>query len=179
MEQLDSVFESLAEKENRMEHAKSVASVDVTAYQCQKVREEGWAYILFIIYHTFIHRRCSRFYSKTHTHTYIYTKQCGRVSEKWPKLCSEQGHRVQKIQTKKRFFICANPSCGGQATLVGPGMHPKEACPKCGERLWRVRGKGKALNGGDDCGKGSGLARPVAAIADWNRYDGGVDALFA
>lgn len=104
--------------------------------------------------------------------------QCGRLSEKWPKLCQEQGHRVKKVQTKKRFFVCANPSCGGQASLLGPGMHPQESCPKCGERLWRVRGKGKPLNGGDGRGKG-GLARPVAAIADWNRYDRSVDGLFA
>jgi hypothetical protein len=37
MDQLKSVFESLAEKEERQEHAKSVASVDITAYQCEKV----------------------------------------------------------------------------------------------------------------------------------------------
>lgn len=104
--------------------------------------------------------------------------QCGRLSEKWPKLCQEQGHRVKKVQAKKRFFVCVNPGCGGQTSLLGPGMQPKGACSKCGERSWRVRGKGKPLNGGDDRGKG-GLARPVAAIADWNRYDGQVDGLFA
>jgi hypothetical protein len=109
-------------------------------------------------------------------------RQCDRLTERWPHFCSERGHRVRKVPAKKRFFVCANAGCGGQASLVGPGMHPKEACSRCGERLWRVRGKGSAGGGGGgegEGGKGGGLARPVPAIADWNRYDGSVDGLFA
>lgn len=59
-------------------------------------------------------------------------------------------------------------------------MHPKVACGKCGERLWRVRGKGSQQGGQGGGGhKGGGLVRLVPAIADWSRFDGGVDELYA
>lgn len=86
---------------------------------------------------------------------------------------------MQPIKTKKRFFLCANGGCGGQTSLVGPGMHPKEACGKCGGRLWRARGKGNAGQAGGEGGKGGGISQPVPAIADWNRFDGAVDGLYA
>lgn len=37
-EQMESVFESLAEKEERQEHAKAVSAIDIDAFHCQKVR---------------------------------------------------------------------------------------------------------------------------------------------
>lgn len=41
MDQMESIFESLGEKENQQEHAKTVASVDVAAYQCEKASKDG------------------------------------------------------------------------------------------------------------------------------------------
>ena len=41
MEQLDSAFESLHEKEERQEAAKSVGAIDLTVWSCEKVRRLG------------------------------------------------------------------------------------------------------------------------------------------
>lgn len=37
MDQMEAIFEALGEKENQQEQAKTAASVDVAAYQCEKV----------------------------------------------------------------------------------------------------------------------------------------------
>jgi hypothetical protein len=104
--------------------------------------------------------------------TAFHCQECDRFYEKYNRLCAARHHRVKKVQTKKRFFVCGNHGCRGEATAIGTSTAPSEACGRCGEKLWRKKGKGsgKAAEGaGGSSGNGGAMGAPIGAIAEWSR----------
>jgi uncharacterized CHY-type Zn-finger protein len=101
--------------------------------------------------------------------TAIYCQECDRYYEKHPRLCTEKGHRLRKVPTKKRFFLCGNLGCPGETVVLGLTA-PREACERCGEKLWRAKGKGnKAAAGGGDASKGGGVGNLILSVSESNR----------
>jgi len=101
--------------------------------------------------------------------TVIHCHECDRFYEKHPRLCADKGHRLKKVATKKRFFICGNLGCAGETVVLGLTA-PREACDRCGEKLWRAKGKGnKAAAGGGDGSKSGGVGSLISAVSEFNR----------
>lgn len=102
--------------------------------------------------------------------TAIHCLECGRFFDKHPRLCADKGHRLRKVATKKRFFVCGNQGCAGETVVLGLTA-PREACDRCGEKLWRAKGKGnKAAAGGGNASKSGGVGSLITAVSEWNRH---------
>lgn len=101
--------------------------------------------------------------------TAIYCQECDRYYERHPRLCAEKGHRLRKVPTKKRFFLCGNLGCAGETAVLGLTA-PREACERCGEKLWQAKGKGnKAAAGGGDGSKGGGVGSLILSVSESTR----------
>lgn len=101
--------------------------------------------------------------------TAYHCQDCDRFYEKYNPLCAERRHRFKKVQTKKRFFICGNRGCPGETAVLGASA-PQESCSRCGEKLWRAKGKGKALGALGAGGKGGGVEMLIPAVSEFNRH---------
>ncbi|EGD80614.1 hypothetical protein PTSG_01203 [Salpingoeca rosetta] len=60
---------------------------------------------------------------------------CKRLTMRAPKLCIDNGHAVNKVKTKKRFFQCGN--CNKHTFTLGARL-PGGPCPDCGKVAWNI-----------------------------------------
>ncbi|TFJ86105.1 hypothetical protein NSK_002925 [Nannochloropsis salina CCMP1776] len=99
----------------------------------------------------------------------VSCQECNRLFEKHPRLCAKRGHILKRLTIKKRFFICGNQGCSEEVSMLGSAA-PHEACSRCGEKLWRAKGKGsKAAAGGEARAKSNGVGVLIPAVSEWNR----------
>lgn len=107
--------------------------------------------------------------------TAFHCSECDRFYEKHPSLCAHNKHRLRKAPIKKRFFLCGNIGCTGETAVLGLTA-PREACDRCGEKLWRAKGKGNTAAAGD--GKRGGVGNLILSISESNR-NADVSTLYA
>ena len=64
---------------------------------------------------------------------------CRLTTEKYPELCKRSHHRIDTIESLKRFFECTNYKCQKRTSTLDQ-IIPKHVC-ECGEYRWKKCGK--------------------------------------
>ena len=64
---------------------------------------------------------------------------CRLTTEKFPELCKRSHHRIDTIESVKRFFECTNSKCQKRTSTLDQ-IIPKYIC-ECGQYRWKKCGK--------------------------------------